>query len=81
MIKFTDPTYPENYFIVINDDIYTVEKYKLEEFLKELNSTDRYKLNIDRYEFKVSNLESEEQYLRYVFEKINSPFVRLLLHE
>ncbi len=81
MIKFTDPTYPENYFIVINDNIYTVEKCKLEEFLENLNSTDRYKLDIDRYEFKVSNLESEEQYLRYVFEKINSPFVRLLLHE
>lgn len=79
MVKFTDPTYPDLYFVVIDDAIYTLEKSKLIDFLEALENNDTSEIN--NYNFNLKSLDSEEGHFRTIFEKLDTPYIRLLFHE
>ncbi len=79
MIKFTDPSYSDQFFVINNDYIYTIDKKNFPLFLEALEQNNGIELEI--YKFKLNDLDEEEQHFRIIFDKLNTSYIKLLFHE
>lgn len=79
MVKFTDPSFQDLFFVIDDSCIYTVDKKNFNEFIEALESSNQDELS--KYKFDLVDLDPDENYLHCIFDKLHTPYIRLLFHE